>query len=155
MTTVATDRNGAGQISRRFLQLGITLFLLGLLTGFLMPVAANPRMLLSSHLEGVLNGLFLLLLGAVWHRFRLGPGTQRTLLWLAAYGTFANWATTLLAALWGAGASMMPLAGADHSGTSAQELLIAVGLVSLSLVMLSICPILLWGLRRPPADALA
>lgn len=148
MTTVANDRRGAEEISIRFLQLGISLFLLGLLTGLLMPLAANPRMLLSSHLEGILNGMFLLLLGAVWQRFRLAPRTQRILLWLAAYGTFVNWATTLLAALWGAGASMMPLAGAGFSGTSAQELLIAIGLVSLSLVMLAICPILLWGLRR-------
>lgn len=151
MTIDLDHRQEAEGIVRRLLQLGMTLFLLGLLTGLLMPLAANPRMLLTSHLEGVLNGIFLLVLGAVWERFRLRYRTQRALLWLVGYGTYANWATTLLAALWGAGAAMMPLAGAGHSGTSAQELLIAVGLVSLSLVMIAVCPILLWGLRRPPS----
>ena len=38
------------------LQLGILLFLIGLLTGFVIPKLANPRMGLASHLEGVLNG---------------------------------------------------------------------------------------------------
>src|ERR1700753_4150644 len=43
--------------------LGLVLFLLGLLTGFAVPAVKNPRMALSSHLEAVLNGMFLVLLG--------------------------------------------------------------------------------------------
>jgi len=66
---------------------------------------------------------------------------------LLAYGTFANWGTTLLAALWGAGETMMPLAAAGYTGTSAQEMLIVFGLLSLSLAMLVVCPVVLWGLR--------
>jgi hydroxylaminobenzene mutase len=112
-------------------------------------------MALSSHLEGVMNGTFLLILGAIWHRLRLGPRSQRTAFWLAAYGTFANWGTTLVAAMWGAGESMMPLAAAGHTGTSAQEMLIAVGLVSLSLAMMVVCPIVLWGLRSVKASVAA
>lgn len=137
------------EIGRRLLQLGIVLFFLGLLTGFALPAAANPRMALSSHLEGVMNGTFLLVLGAVWHRLHLGARSSTVALWLAAYGTFANWGTTLVAAMWGAGGAMMPLAAAGFTGTSAQELLIAVGLISLSLAMLVVCPIVLWGLRAP------
>lgn len=137
--------------ARRLLRLGVGLFLLGLLTGFAVPLAANPRMALSSHLEGVMNGLFLIVLGLVWGHLRLGPGSRRLLVWFAAYGTFANWATTLVAALWGAGASMMPLAAAGFSGTSAQEGLIAFGLLSLSGAMLVVCPLMLWGLRARPA----
>jgi hydroxylaminobenzene mutase len=142
-------------IGRRLLQLGVVLFLLGLLTGFAVPMAANPRMALSSHLEGVLNGTFLLVLGAIWHRLRLGVRGQRVAFWLVTYGTFANWMTTLVAAVWGAGATMMPLAAAGYTGTSAQEMLIAVGLLSLSIAMIVVCPIVLWGLRaRVPQSSL-
>lgn len=47
------------------LQLGIILFLIGLLTGVAIPKLANPRMGLASHLEGVLNGIFLVTVGLV------------------------------------------------------------------------------------------
>lgn len=142
-----TDAIRIQNTARRLLQLGVTLFLLGLLTGFLLPAAANPRMALSSHLEGVLNGVFLLVLGAIWERLRLGRRARATAFWLAAYGTFTNWATTLVASMWGAGSQMMPLAGAGHTGSPGQEALIAVGLLSLSVAMLAVCPLVLWGLR--------
>lgn len=43
--------------------IGLALFLIGLLTGLVIPALKNPRMALSSHLEGVLNGMFLVVLG--------------------------------------------------------------------------------------------
>jgi hypothetical protein len=88
---------------RRLLQLGVTLFLLGLLTGFSLPLLENPRMGLASHLEGVLNGLLLILLGLVWPPLTLTRTQARLSFAFLVYGTFANWVATLLAALWGAG----------------------------------------------------
>jgi len=146
---VMTDQERASEMGRRLLQLGVLLFFLGLITGLVVPAAANPRMVLSSHLEGVMNGLFLLALGAIWHRLRLGVGGQRVAFGLAVYGTFVNWGTTLIAGIWGAGERMMPLAAAGYTGTSAQETLIAIGLISLSVAMLVVCPMVLWGLRSP------
>lgn len=134
--------------SHRLLQLGVFLFLLGLLTGFVIPALANPRMGLSSHLEGVLNGLFLLVLGLVWPRLRLGSTARSTTFWLAVYATFANWATTLLAAAWGAGRTM-PIAAGTHQGTPTQELVIMVLLVSLSVAVVAVCGLVLRGLRMP------
>jgi hydroxylaminobenzene mutase len=136
--------------SHRLLQLGILLFLLGLLTGFAIPVLSNPRMGLSSHLEGVLNGMFLLALGLIWPRLRLGPAAAATTYWLAIYGTFANWAATLLAAAWGAGRTM-PLAAGAQQGTPTQEMVIMGLLASLSLAAVAVCGLILWGLRRAPA----
>ncbi len=135
--------------SHRLLQLGILLFLLGLLTGFAIPALANPRMGLSSHLEGVLNGIFLLALGLIWPRLRLGPAAAATTYWLAVYGTFANWAATLLAAAWGAGRAMPLAAGAQH-GTPTQEAVIMGLLFSLSLAIVAVCGLVLWGLRGAP-----
>jgi hydroxylaminobenzene mutase len=124
------------------------LFLLGLLVGFAVPALANPRMGLASHLEGVLNGTFLVVLGLVWPHLVLGGRAAATLYALALYGTFANWATTLLAAFWGAG-TRMPLAAGAHRGTAAQELTIEVLLVTLSVAIVAASVLVLWGLRRP------
>lgn len=134
--------------SHRLLQLGVFLFLLGLLTGFAIPMLANPRMGLSSHLEGVLNGMFLLALGLIWPRLRLGSTARATTFWLAVYGTFANWAATLLAAAWGAGRTM-PIAAGAHEGTAGQEMVITVLLLSLSAAVVAVCGLVLWGLRLP------
>lgn len=83
------------QTGHRLLQLGVALFLLGLLTGLAVPGLANPRMALASHLEGLMNGLFLIALGLMWPRVALSARLASVTFWLACYGTFANWAATL------------------------------------------------------------
>jgi (hydroxyamino)benzene mutase len=143
MATVTQDRQGA-----RLLQLGILLFLLGLLTGFVSPSLANPRLGLSSHLEGLLNGMFLAILGLVWPRLALPSWALRAGFWLVVYGTFANWLTTLLGAAWGAGGGMMPIAAGGFEGTRPQELVVTFGLLSLSIAMVVGCGLVLWGLSR-------
>lgn len=135
------------QAAHRLLELGVLLFLLGLLTGFFIPMLASPRMGLSSHLEGVMNGTFLIVLGLLWPKLRLSRGGLSVAFWLAVFGTFANWLATLLAAAWGAGVTMMPIAGAGLQGTASQEIVIAVLLWTLSLAMVVVCAMVLWGLR--------
>ena len=136
------------RVGHRLIQLGVTLFLVGLLIGLAVPVFANPRMGLASHLEGVMNGMFLVLLGVIWPRLDMGPRGLAATFWLAMYGTFSNVLATLLAAAWGAG-SMMPLAAGSQVGTPAQEVVIRVLLVSLALAMVAVCVLVLVGLRRP------
>jgi len=58
---------------RRLMWHGMFLFLLGLLTGFVETKFVNVRMGLTAHLEGVMNGIFLLALGAAWAEVRLSP----------------------------------------------------------------------------------
>lgn len=125
----------------------MALFLLGLLTGLALPAMKNPRMGLSSHVEGILNGMFLILLGLMWHKLKLGIKQAKACFWLAIYGTYVNWFTILIAGFIGAGEKMLPIAGAGHRGTDLQELLIQIGLVSLVLAILAATIIALWGLR--------
>jgi hydroxylaminobenzene mutase len=134
-------------LTRRLIRYGVLLFLFGLITGFLIPTMRNPRMGLSSHLEGVQNGMLLILFGLIWGKLNL---SDRSLRWgysLALFGTYTNWMTTFLAGLWGAGAEMMPIAGGDFFGFTWQETLIKIGLFSLSLAMVIVSGLLLWGLR--------
>lgn len=142
-------------LAHRLLQAGTLLFGVGLLTGFAIPMLANPRMGLSSHLEGVMNGLLLLLLGAIWPRLRLGALAQRVAFGLAMFGTWVNWFTTLVAAALGAGSTTMPLAATGYTGSELSEALIGVGLISLSLAMIAVCALVLWGLRGGPHQALS
>lgn len=132
-------------MEKALLQLGIVLFLIGLLTGFLVPKLANPRMGLASHLEGVMNGMFLVILGLLWPRLDLSQGWLITTFVLAIYGTFANWLATLLAAAWGAGASM-PIAAPGRRGSSRQETVINFLLASLSLAVVVVCVLVIVGL---------
>ena len=83
------------------IQLGVLLFLLGLFVGLAVPALTNPRMGLASHLEGIINGILLIGLGAIWHRLVLSTLWLKGLFALLIYGTFANWLATLLAAILG------------------------------------------------------
>jgi len=140
--------SGARDRGQALLQAGVALFLAGLLVGLAVPAMANPRLGLASHLEGLMNGLFLIVLGLLWPRLVLSPLLERVTFWTALYGTIANLAATLLAAIWGAG-RMMPIAAQGHVGTELQERAIDALLVSLALAMVTVCVLVLAGLRRP------
>ncbi|AZT83618.1 hydrogenase [Marinobacter sp. NP-4(2019)] len=130
---------------RRLYQFGIILFLLGLLTGFLLPLMENARMGLSSHLEGIMNGVVLIVLGVIWPKLRLSHTAERITFGLAVFGTYTNWLATLAAGFIGAGASMMPIAGAGFEGSAVQEGLITLALMSLSVAMVLVAIMVLWG----------
>src|SRR5579862_2668069 len=87
--------------SRRLLWHGVLLFLLGLISGFFIQLMVNRRMGLSDHLVGTMGGMFLAILGLLWPRLRMSRRLLRITFWLALYGSYANWFTTLLAAAWG------------------------------------------------------
>lgn len=129
----------------RLMQLGILLFLLGLLTGLAGPKLKNPRMGLASHLQGVMNGMFLVILGLIWPRLVLSHAWLAASFWLIMYAAFANWLATLLAAAWGAG-TLMPIAAATHTTTPGKERVIGFLLVSLALSAIAGCAIVLVGL---------
>lgn len=111
--------------------LGLVLFLVGLLTGFAIPALKNPRMALSSHLEAVLNGMFLVVLGLLWPHLRLPNAWGITAVVLIVYAGYANWLATLLAAAWGAGRKLAPIAAADHVASAGKEAFVSFLLVSL------------------------
>ena len=111
--------------------LGLVLFLLGLLTGFVIPALKNPRMALSSHLEGVLNGMFLVLLGLLWPNIDLPHALGVIAIALVVYAAYVNWLATLLAAAWGAGRKLAPIAAGDHGASALKEGVVNFLLVSL------------------------
>ena len=132
---------------RRLCWHGMFLFLLGLLTGLVEHKLQNPRMGLAAHLEGVMNGIFLIALAAIWLDLRLSSRQRMVTYWTLLYGTYANWAVTTLAAILGT-AAMSPITGAGQGALPWQEALVTLGLVSVGLAIIAATLLCLWGLRR-------
>jgi (hydroxyamino)benzene mutase len=132
---------------RRLLWYGMFLFLLGLLTGFVEQKFSNPRMGLAAHLEGVMNGTFLVAVGAVWSEVKLPSALKAAAYWSAIYGTYANWAFTTLAAILGT-AAMSPITAAGHRGQPWEETIVTFGFMSVGIIIVACSVLVLWGLRR-------
>jgi (hydroxyamino)benzene mutase len=138
--------------NRRLMWHGMFLFLLGLFTGFAESHFANIRMGLAAHLEGVMNGIFLLALGAAWHELRLAPPQKSTAFWLALYGCYMNWFFVLLAAIFGTGA-LSPITAPGLTALPWQEKLITAGFMSVGLAIVACTLLLLWGFRAKASQA--
>ena len=137
---------------RRMLRHGMILFVLGLVCGFAESKFTNPRMGLAAHLEGLMNGTFLLALGGVWAEVRLAPSLKTTAYWALLYGAYANLLFTTLGAAFGT-AALSPISAAGHTGQPWQESLVTIGFVSVGLATLGGALLVLWGFRRSSLDA--
>ncbi len=118
------------QHAHRLIQLGVVLFLLGLITGVAVPVMAYPRLGVSAHLVGLFGGLVLVVLGLVWPQLRFGPGTSRLGYSLALYSIYVGWLMLLLGSMWAAGGTLAPFSAGAARGTALQEGVIATGFIT-------------------------
>lgn len=144
--------DGTLRRGQRLLQAGILLFLLALLVGLAVPGFAVPRLGLAAHLLGIMQGTFLMVIGLVWPRLKLTSAVSRLGSWLALYGCFAAWTANLLAGLWGAGNTMLPMAAGQARGSALQEAIIATGLRTAAVSLIAAAIVILWGLRAPAVD---
>ena len=140
--------------NRRLMFHGMCLFLLGLLTGFAEQHFTNVRMGLAAHLEGIMNGTFLVALGAIWSNVRLSPLKAAVAFWTVLYGTYVNWLITMLAAIFGT-AALSPITGAGQSGLPWQESLVTAGFMSVGIAIVLASALVLWGLRKEHRDDLS
>jgi hydroxylaminobenzene mutase len=126
------------------------LFLLGLLSGCLIPtpLVTSPRLALAAHMEGLLNGIFLILVGGVvWKELRLSERSAAAGFWLLLIAAYASWGFCLLASLFGASRALA-IAGAGYSAAEWQEWLVSAGLGVGAICVLVGCCLLLYGLRE-------
>jgi hydroxylaminobenzene mutase len=138
---------------RRLIWHGMVLFLIGLLTGFIIPLLTNPRLGLSAHIEALLNGMALVLVGGVvWDNMRVSQRIAVFVFWLLVFAAYANWGFCLLAAFFG-GSEMLPLASAGHAAASWQDVPVrlGLGLGAVSITVASVC--ILVGLREKAAES--
>lgn len=128
--------------------MGLILFLLGLLTGLVVPTMRNPRMGVASHLQGMTNGPFLVVVGLLWPRVHLSHALGLVTVVLLAYGAYANWLATQLGAIWGAGRRFAPGATGDHRSTVPRERSVDALLATLAPAMVIAVVLLLIGVLR-------
>jgi len=133
--------------------LGMLLFLLGMLTGFITMNLKNPRMGLAAHLEGVMNGSFLVIAGLIWTELRLSGTLKKIVSWALIYGTFFNWFITLVAAFLGT-SKMTPITGGGFTGTLLQENIVTAGFISVGFAMVFSVAVITYGLRGKIASHL-
>jgi hydroxylaminobenzene mutase len=131
----------------RMLQIGVALFVFSGLEGFVIPALPVPRLGLSVHTLSALQGVITLVLGLVWPKLTLGPAASRTAFWTFLYSSFATLIPFVMAAVWGAGNSTIPLAAGPAHGTAIQETAIRVVLYSAAAPFFVSMGLVLWGLR--------
>ncbi|OBK10147.1 hydrogenase [Mycobacterium asiaticum] len=126
---------------------GVALFFLGLVTGTQQRRFTNMRMALSAHLEGVMNGTFLMALGAIWDHVDLPPEVEPVARWTTLYGTYGNWLFTALGAALGTAAAN-PTLSQGHHGTAWQERIVLLGFRSMRYAFLTAVALILLGIFR-------
>jgi hydroxylaminobenzene mutase len=129
------------------------LFLGSLFIGLAIPRFPVPRLGLSTHLLGLMQGIFLLVLGLLWPRLRLTQWLSRAAFWIVLYGCLAPFTANLLAASWAAGNTLLPLAAGPARGTGLQEGIIVLLLRSGGAALIAAATLVLWGLRPATGEA--
>jgi (hydroxyamino)benzene mutase len=146
-SSISLSRQG-----HRLVQLGVALFLFVTLQGLVIQKFAVPSLGRSAHTLSLSSGLVLLGIGLIWPKLSLGATATRIAFWFLVYSLLATIVAFLLAAIWGAGSSVLPLAAGAAHGTAFQENIIATVLVSTLPTGIIAFALILWGLRGKPAS---
>jgi len=130
------------------LQIGIAHWVFSGLEGFVIPRLRSPALGLSVHTLSGLQGVMMLALGLLWPRLRLGATASRIAYGTYIYCSLATLVPYVLAAVWGAGNTTIPMAAGNARGTARQEAIIKTILYSAAPTFFVSMAIVLWGLRQ-------
>lgn len=134
--------------AHRLVQVGLLLFFSALIVGVLVPRFGLPRAGLSAHLLGVLQGIFLVVVGLLWPKVHLSRAVSWVAFWLLIYGCLAAWTANIAAGVWRAGGALLPTAAGSAQGSTVQEWVIAVELRSAAVSLIVALVLLVWGTRK-------
>src|SRR5256885_13713273 len=137
---------------RCLLQLGIALFLFPSFEGFVIPALAVPHLGRSVHTLSGFTGVLFLAVGLMWPMLKLGTTAARIAFWFLVYSAFATIAGFVLAALWGAGGSIIPIAAQGARGSDFQERVIQLVTYPAAPTGIIAFALMLWGLRGKSAS---
>lgn len=90
--------------------------------------------------------MFLVVVGLLWPHVELPRALAVTAVGLIVYSGYTNWVAALLAAAWGAGRKLAPIATGDHQASAAKEGVVSFLLATLSLAMVVGVGIVIAGL---------
>ncbi len=133
---------------RKLMAHGLLVFAASIMVGAVATWLPAPRMGLSCHLNGLMNGMMLVLLGLIWNRFALGDSQKSLLFWLAIVGVNCTFAVYLFAAIFPSGNRFMPFASEGNIGTAWQERLVFLGIAIIGGTLIPVSWLAAWGLWR-------
>jgi (hydroxyamino)benzene mutase len=134
------------------LQLGVALFLFTSFEGFVIPALAVPNLGRSVHTLSAFSGTVFLAMGLMWPTLRLGTTTARIAFWFLVYSALATISGFIIAALWGAGGSIIPTAAQGARGSDFQEAVIQAVMYPAAPTGIVAFALILWGLRTRTAS---
>jgi (hydroxyamino)benzene mutase len=132
---------------RCLLQLGVALFLFTSFEGFVIPGLAAPNLGRSVHMLSGFVGVLFLAIGLMWPMLKLGTAASKIAFWLLVYSSFATIAGFVIAAWWGAGGSIIPIAAQGARGSDFQEAVIQIVMYPAAPTGIISFALILWGLR--------
>jgi hydroxylaminobenzene mutase len=119
--------------------------------GFVIPQMASPRIGLSAHTLGAIEGIFLLAQGLLWPRLRLGALASRIAFWCSIYSALAILAAYTTAAVLGFGIETIAINGQLPQGlahgNALQETVIQFLAYSSAPTSITCFALIFWGLR--------
>jgi len=132
---------------RCLLQLGVALFLFTSFEGFVVPALASPHLGRSVHTLSGFTGVLFLAMGLMWPLLNLGTTAARIAFWFLVYSALATIAGFIIAALWGAGGTTMPIAAQGVRGSDFQEAVVKIVMYPAAPTGIVAFALILWGLR--------
>jgi len=137
---------------RKLMAHGFLVFVASIMVGAVATWLPAPRMGLSCHLNGLMNGMMLVLIGLVWSRLALSDFQKSLLFWLAIIGVYCTFTMHLFAAIFPSGNRFMPLASQGKVGSDWQEGLVFLGIVIIGSTLIPVSWLTAWGLWRQKRD---
>jgi (hydroxyamino)benzene mutase len=126
----------------------LLLFLFTSFEGFAVPYFALPNLGRSVHTLSAFVGILFVALGLMWPRLELGTRAARIAFWFLVYSAFATIAAFVIAGVWGAGSSIIPLAAGGARGSDFQEAVIQLVMYPAAPTGIISFALILWGLRH-------
>tara|TARA_R110000850_G_scaffold3976_2_gene18849 strand:- start:842 stop:1258 length:417 start_codon:yes stop_codon:yes gene_type:complete len=133
-------------MNNKIIRHGFILILIALVSGLFIPAMTVPRLGLSSHTIGILSGVLLIAIGAIWQQFSLSSKQSQWLYYSWLYSSYVNWLGCITGAILGSGKTT-PIAASGIVGSEFSETIVAAMLISVGLVSFIAVGLSLWGLR--------
>ena len=134
-------------MNKSIIRHGFILIFLALVGGLFVPMMQVPRLGLSAHTIGVLSGVLMIAIGAIWSLFSLSTKQLRWLSFAWLYSSYMNWLGCVIGATLGTGTST-PIVSAGLVGSALSENLVASILMSVGIASIFAVLMSLWGLRH-------
>jgi len=138
---------GRGCMNTGIIRHGFVLILLALISGLFIQAMPIPRLGLSAHTIGILSGVLLLAIGAVWPSFVLSVRQKRLMYWSWVYSSYMNWLGCLLGAVTGAGRST-PIASDGVVGAPVADAVVGMMLLTVVIASFIAAGLSIFGLRN-------